>query len=98
MLDADLKRPWATKQRISSRHGHLSNRQTAELIAAIHHARLRHVILGHLSQDCNCPLLARDFILNHLTTNGHSEVDISCAPPDSPTPWIHLLPALDAAC
>src|SRR5690606_32524502 len=27
LLEADLKRPWSIKQRISSRHGHLSNRQ-----------------------------------------------------------------------
>ncbi len=32
MLEADTRRPWATKQRISGRHGHLSNEQAAELV------------------------------------------------------------------
>jgi len=35
LLEADTKRPWATKQRISSRHGHLSNTQAGELIADV---------------------------------------------------------------
>lgn len=55
LLDADTKRPWATKQRISSRHGHLSNDQAAELLEAVAHPDLHHVVLGHLSDDCNDP-------------------------------------------
>ena len=35
MLQKDTKRPWPTKQRISSRHGHLSNSQTADLVVSI---------------------------------------------------------------
>ena len=31
MLQNDTKRPWSTKQRLLSRHGHLSNEQTAAL-------------------------------------------------------------------
>ncbi len=45
MLAADTKRPWSTKQRISGRHGHLSNTGS----------RWRHVFLTHLSRDCNSP-------------------------------------------
>lgn len=93
MLEADTKRPWSTKQRISSRHGHLSNFQVAELLAAITHQRLRSVMLGHLSQDCNCPLLARAFIQSHLAAAGHHQPDILCATPDVPTAWMRLLPA-----
>jgi phosphoribosyl 1,2-cyclic phosphodiesterase len=92
MLEADLKRPWSTKQRISSRHGHLSNLQVAELLGAIAHQRLRRVMLGHLSQDCNCPLLARQFILDYLAAAGHPELEIFCATPDEPTAWMGLLP------
>ena len=35
LLQADNKRPWSLKQRVASRHGHLSNKQTAELIGSL---------------------------------------------------------------
>ena len=55
MLEADTKRPWSTKQRISGRHGHLSNAAARELLASIATPRWRHVFLTHLSRDCNSP-------------------------------------------
>ena len=55
LLEADTKRPWSIKQRISSRHGHLSNAQVTELIRDIAHPALGRVVLGHLSSDCNTP-------------------------------------------
>jgi len=53
LLQADTKRPWATKQRISGRHGHLSNDGTRSLLEAVASPRWRHVFLTHLSRDCN---------------------------------------------
>jgi phosphoribosyl 1,2-cyclic phosphodiesterase len=53
MLQADTKRPWSTKQRISGRHGHLSNSAAGELLESVTNARWRHVFLTHLSRDCN---------------------------------------------
>jgi phosphoribosyl 1,2-cyclic phosphodiesterase len=55
MLEADTKRPWATKQRISGRHGHLSNNAARELLESVASPRWRHVFLTHLSRDCNSP-------------------------------------------
>jgi phosphoribosyl 1,2-cyclic phosphodiesterase len=55
MLQADTKRPWSTKQRISGRHGHLSNAAARELLESITRPRWRHVFLTHLSRDCNSP-------------------------------------------
>jgi phosphoribosyl 1,2-cyclic phosphodiesterase len=55
LLEADTKRPWSVKQRISGRHGHLSNDGARELLAAVADARWRHVFLAHLSRDCNSP-------------------------------------------
>jgi len=49
--------PWL-KQRVRSRHGHLSNQQGAELLAALHGAELRQVVLAHLSEMNNTPELA----------------------------------------
>jgi phosphoribosyl 1,2-cyclic phosphodiesterase len=55
MLKNDLKRPWSVKQRISGRHGHLSNDGARELLSAVASPRWRHVFLAHLSRECNSP-------------------------------------------
>ena len=51
--------PWALKQRIASRLGHLHNEAAAQLLAALDTSRLRHVIAAHLSQQNNTPDRAR---------------------------------------
>ncbi len=53
LLEADIKRPWTTKQRISGRHGHLSNDGMRELLEAVASPQWRQVVLTHLSRDCN---------------------------------------------
>jgi phosphoribosyl 1,2-cyclic phosphodiesterase len=53
MLKADTKRPWSLKQRISGRHGHLSNQSTRELLQSAISARWQHIFLTHLSRECN---------------------------------------------
>jgi phosphoribosyl 1,2-cyclic phosphodiesterase len=53
MLKNDLRRPWPTKQRISGRHGHLSNLAASELVATVASPRWRRIYLTHLSRECN---------------------------------------------
>ncbi|MDQ8203900.1 MBL fold metallo-hydrolase [Pelagicoccus sp. SDUM812003] len=53
MLEDDPRRPWALKQRISGRHGHLSNSAAKDLLASISQPRWSRVFLAHLSSDCN---------------------------------------------
>jgi len=53
LLEMDMKRPWSVKQRIQSRHGHLSNVATAEFLSSLTDSRLREVHLAHISKDCN---------------------------------------------
>ena len=55
MLRADAKRPWALKQRIGGRHGHLSNQAARELLEAVaaEQPAWRQIYLTHLSRDCN---------------------------------------------
>jgi phosphoribosyl 1,2-cyclic phosphodiesterase len=53
LLKNDLRRPWSLKQRISGRHGHLSNLAARELLAAVASPRWRRVYLMHLSRECN---------------------------------------------
>jgi phosphoribosyl 1,2-cyclic phosphodiesterase len=50
--------PWHLKQRIKSRHGHLSNAQGAELLEELLHPGLQGVFLSHLSEANNDPALA----------------------------------------
>jgi phosphoribosyl 1,2-cyclic phosphodiesterase len=90
LLAADTKRPWSIKQRISSRHGHLSNRQAAELLENISHGELRHVVLGHLSSDCNCRQIATRTMREVLAQKGLGEVEINCASQDEPCGWWRL--------
>lgn len=51
-------RPYHLINRIESPFGHLSNVQAGELVARLAHPGLRHLILGHLSPECNTPALA----------------------------------------
>ena len=80
LLQNDTRRPWSLKQRIASRHGHLSNKQTADLIGSIAEGGLlKSVILGHLSNDCNSPEVARAEVILALSNRGVSEVEVNCA-------------------
>ena len=99
MLASDTKRPWSTRQRIASRHGHLSNDQCAEIIAAAGTA-LGHVVLGHLSRDCNSPDAALAAIRAALTAANCPHTTVTCACQDEPTPWfttIQKIPAVQPA-
>jgi phosphoribosyl 1,2-cyclic phosphodiesterase len=90
LLELDTKRPWATKQRISSRHGHLSNDQVAELIEAIAHDGLHHIVLGHLSDDCNHPDTAVTRVMQALQNVNLTGVKVFCAGRHQPTPTIEV--------
>ncbi len=51
--------PWPVKQRIRSSHGHLSNKQAADLLsAALPRSRMQHLVLAHLSGKNNAPAKA----------------------------------------
>lgn len=51
-------RPRMLINRIEGPFGHLSNTQAGECVQSIAHPGLRHIILGHLSPECNTPSLA----------------------------------------
>jgi phosphoribosyl 1,2-cyclic phosphodiesterase len=58
--------PWHLRQRVGGRHGHLSNRQAAELLERVGIDRLQHLIGAHLSEQNNQPDQARQTLLNRL--------------------------------
>ena len=87
LLQNDQKRPWSVKQRILSRHGHLSNQAASKLVADIATPSLRHVLLAHLSEDCNAPALATAAIREKLDSAGHHQTAIHCpGTPEFPLP------------
>ena len=79
LLQNDTKRPWSVKQRIMSRHGHLSNAAAANVLAELLEGRLRRAVLGHLSRDCNSPELAVGTVRSRLDGLGANEVEVICA-------------------
>ncbi|MDD5260226.1 MAG: MBL fold metallo-hydrolase [Methylacidiphilales bacterium] len=74
LLRNDPRRPWAVKQRIMARHGHLSNEAAAGVVEQVISARLKHLFLGHLSEDCNTHELAEAAVSGCLSRIGASEV------------------------
>ena len=80
-------RPWSLKQRILSRHGHLSNEAAADAAEQIMSAELRHLYLGHLSRECNRPELALKAVIERLQRIGadHVHVQVSSQAIVSPT-------------
>ena len=63
--------PWDLKERIASRVGHLSNRDTAESLKDIINGRIQKILLAHLSEENNTTELALNTVLNH--TGRHLE-------------------------
>jgi len=51
--------PYALKQRIASRFGHLDNEAAGGLLSRLDNSKLKHVFAAHLSQHNNMPDLAR---------------------------------------
>jgi len=50
--------PWALKQRVMSRRGHLSNDSVAQYLGNDFDGKAEHVVLAHLSKNNNLPELA----------------------------------------
>jgi phosphoribosyl 1,2-cyclic phosphodiesterase len=70
LLQDDTRRPWSLKQRILSRHGHLSNDAAAAVAEELAAEHLRRIYLGHLSRDCNRPEIARRVVGERLASIG----------------------------
>jgi phosphoribosyl 1,2-cyclic phosphodiesterase len=86
MLQNDTRRPWPVKQRILSRHGHLSNAAAAAVVRQLAEGALSHVITGHLSRDCNRAELAVAEVEKELAALGRADIVVSCAQQDAVGP------------
>ncbi len=90
MLQDCPHRPWSLKQRILSRHGHLSNDAAAEAAEQIMSAELRHLYLGHLSQQCNRPELAMRAVQERLDKIDARHVRVELTSQRLPCPTLGL--------
>ncbi len=90
LLQEDTRRPWSIKQRILSRHGHLSNAAAADAAEQIVSGDLRQLYLGHLSRDCNRPELAYRTVSERLLQIGAQHVRVESTSQDAPSPTLAL--------
>ena len=92
MLQNDTHRPWAVKQRIMSRHGHLSNAAAAGVLSELLGNGLRRTILCHLSRDCNSPEVALETVRARLREAGEQSMGVFCASQTEISPVFSLEP------
>lgn len=81
--------PWYLKQRVASRHGHLSNHEAAAGVVELLSDRLSSVVLYHLSRTNNLPALAAQAMGERLDREG-SSAQIIITRQDDPTPWLEV--------
>lgn len=82
-LQRASSRPWYLKQRIMGGRGHLSNEEAREAVERI--APRRHVVLLHLSRECNRPELAE-------APHRGAPYRLTVATQDHPSPWVAIGP------
>ena len=83
-------RPKRLIERITCPSGHLSNVQACEFVRTVGHAGLRHLVLAHLSPECNTPEIARAAMQATLDELGLAATQLHCAPRANRLPWIEL--------
>jgi phosphoribosyl 1,2-cyclic phosphodiesterase len=81
--------PWSLKQRVASRHGHLSNREAADGLDDLVHDHLQWIVLYHLSRTNNLPALAAAAVGSALDRNGCG-ASLVLSEQDRPTAWLEV--------
>lgn len=83
-------RPLHTKRRIMGRQGHLSNQDAMEAMKELLCCETAHVVLAHLSRECNDRCLVEKMLCETLTDLRREDVSYAIASQDEPleTIWI----------
>lgn len=76
--------PYELKQRIKSKHGHLSNPDCAALAAELYESGTKHIMLAHLSEENNLPEIAFNEV---FTAIADESFDLKVAKQDAPV-WL----------
>lgn len=79
--------PPQLKRRVAGNHGHLSNQQAANTLAALELEGLQQLVAAHLSETNNRPELCREALLGR---NPELEGRTRLLEQDSVSPWFHL--------
>lgn len=82
-------RPYDIIERIQGDWGHLSNAQAGEFVTALAHPELRHIILGHISPECNTPECALASMQRTVQQLGLL-TQIHVAPQACRLPWVEV--------
>ena len=83
--------PWHVKQRVLSRHGHLSNLATAEFLTEDFDGTAQVLVLAHLSENNNHPEIARLMAQEALSQRpGGERIALHLASFSAPTQVFHF--------
>ena len=92
--DLDMLRmggyPWALKERLMGRYGHLSNLAVSQFLAGPYDGKAANVVLAHLSAANNHPEIARLEARQALESRGLDASTVSLASQDKPTVPIEI--------
>jgi phosphoribosyl 1,2-cyclic phosphodiesterase len=78
--------PAALKRRVGGNWGHLSNRQTRDFLQGVCLERLQHLVVGHISEQNNCP----DLVAAAMQLPQLGQAQVSFAEQDQILGWITI--------
>lgn len=78
-------RPAHIKTRIKGPRGHLCNDDAASLVARFASPKLKTILMGHLSQECNDPRFASATLAEALKSIGREDIKYVTLTQDTPT-------------
>ncbi len=87
MLMSNPFYPQHLKSRIAGRHGHLENRECAEVVRDYSSDRMKVLLLSHLSQDNNSPAVAMQ-TAHGILGRPRPDIEIHVAPRNNASPKI----------
>lgn len=82
--------PYALKQRILSRKGHLSNEDSGRALCRLYAGGLRNAVLGHLSSENNSERVAMDTVADTLRNQDIVNMRIAMSYRDRPCGVFHI--------
>lgn len=82
--------PWFVKQRVMSRHGHLSNDATAQFFAEDYDGAAEQVFLAHISQKNNHPEIVRMSVVQAFERRGLATEKVQLTHQSEPAPLVRF--------
>ena len=90
MLAADIIRPEHRKARIRGNLGHLSNEQAIAMAEMSILPNAQHLVLAHLSEDCNSLELVEHKFSDYLTTQKLGDIKLNIASQTNALNWLEV--------